>query len=55
MNKQILALMNLQTKMNDHLELMSEDKFYAVSQFSLEYWWNDLENIISALIASEEA
>ena len=54
MNKQILALMAMQTKINDHLEFMNLDQFYAPSQFNLESWWNELEQIISALIASEE-
>lgn len=54
MNKQIVALMTMQTKINDHLEFMGVDQFYAPSQFNLECWWNELEVIISALIASEE-
>ena len=57
MNNQEVAsgLIHLQRKINDHLEIMSKDMLYAVSDFNLESWWNDLEYIISALIASEEA
>ena len=57
MNNQEVAtgLMHLQSKINDHLEIMSKDMLYAVSDFNLESWWNDLEYIISVLIASEEA
>ena len=53
-NKEIVKLMTIQTKINDHLEFMNIDQFYAPSQFNLECWWNELEAIISALIASEE-
>ena len=55
MSKEVKLLMHLQTKINDHLEIMSENMLYAVSEFNLESWWNDIEYIISALIASEEA
>lgn len=56
MNKDIIKLlMHVQTKINDHLELMKEDQYYAVPEFNLEMWWNDLEYVISALVASEEA
>ena len=50
-DKSIELLMHLQTKINDHLELMKDDQYYAVSEFNLEEWWNNLEFIIS-LIAS---
>ena len=50
-DKSIELLMHLQTKINDHLELMEDDQYYAVSEFNLEEWWNNLEFIIS-LIAS---
>lgn len=54
MNDKALAkIMMLQTKINDHLEIMSENMLYAVSEFNLESWWNDLESIYF-LIASEE-
>tara|TARA_X000001036_G_C20292714_1_gene649025 strand:+ start:260 stop:433 length:174 start_codon:yes stop_codon:yes gene_type:complete len=49
------VLMLLQTKINDHLEIMSENMLYAVSEFNLESWWNDIEYVISVLAASEEA
>ena len=56
MNKDIIKLlMHVQTKINDHLELMKEDQYYAVPEFNLEMWWNDLEYLISALVASEVA
>ena len=45
----------MQTKINDHLELMKDDQYYAVSEFNLEMWWNDLEHLISALVAFEVA
>ena len=54
-NQEVNArLIHLQKKINDHLEIMSKNMLYAVSDFNLESWWNDLEYIISALIASEE-
>ena len=56
MNKEIIKLlMHMQTKINDHLELMKDDQYYAVSEFNLEMWWNDLEHLISALVAFEVA
>ena len=54
MSKEVKMLMLIQTKINDNLNNMSEDPFYAMSSFSLESIWNELEIIISSLIASEE-
>lgn len=54
MNKIVTLLMHVQTKLNDELEMMIKDEYYGPSQFTLEGYWNDLEYVISALIASEE-
>lgn len=48
-------LMFIQTKINDHLNNMQEDPFYAIPGFSLELIWNELDQVISALAAYEEA
>lgn len=54
MNKIVNLLMHLQTKVNDELEIMIKDEYYGPSRFTLDGYWNDLEYIISFLIAYEE-
>lgn len=44
----------IQTDINDILDLMRDDAYFACPKFNLEKMWNDLMNVTLTLIASEE-
>ena len=51
----IMRIEAIQTDIDDILDMMRSDTYFACPKFNLEKMWNDLQNVTLTLIASEEA
>jgi len=50
----IMRIEAIQTDIDDILDMMRDDPYFACPKFNLEKMWNDLQNVTLTLIASEE-
>ena len=50
----IIRIGHIQEDIDDILNMMRDDPYFACPKFNLEKMWNDLQNIILISIASEE-
>ena len=50
----IVRIKEIQSDIDDILNMMKDDPYFACPKFNLEKMWNDLQNVILTLIASEE-